>query len=68
MKLALDPRFVNDWLWLCPLAAVLLGAGVLLILGFSWWTALLAALLAVCPLLILWGGVQAWIGERRSGR
>lgn len=43
------------WGWLCPWAAVGLAAGVLLLFGLAWWSALLAALLLVCPALILWG-------------
>lgn len=35
--------------------AIALAAGVLVLWGLSWWTALLVALLLVCPALILWG-------------
>ena len=52
----------KEWLWLCPLVSVLLAASVLLALGFSFWTALLAALFLVCPVLIAWG---AWQARRR---
>ncbi|MCL5059079.1 MAG: methyltransferase domain-containing protein [Candidatus Thermoplasmatota archaeon] len=46
---------MNRWGWLCPWLAILLAAGVLVLWGLSWWTALLAALFLVCPALILWG-------------
>lgn len=51
-------RFANRWLWLCPLLGILVAAGVLVAFGFSIWTALLAALLLVCPALIVWGAVK----------
>ena len=40
---------MNRWLWLCPLLAILLAAGVLVLWGFTWLTALIVALLLVCP-------------------
>lgn len=43
------------WGWLCPWLAILLAAGVLVAFGFTWWSALLAALFLVCPALLLWG-------------
>lgn len=43
------------WGWLCPWFAILLAVGVFLLFGLTWWSALLAALLLVCPALILWG-------------
>ena len=46
---------MNRWLWLCPWLTVALAAAVFALLGFTWWSALLAALLLVCPVLILWG-------------
>lgn len=46
---------MNRWGWLCPWLAILLAAGVFALWGLSWWTALLAALLLVCPALLLWG-------------
>jgi SAM-dependent methyltransferase len=46
---------MNRWGWLCPWLAVALAAAVLALWGFSWWSALFAALLLVCPVLILWG-------------
>lgn len=46
---------LNRWGWLCPWLAILLAAGVLVAFGFTWWSALLAALFLVCPALLLWG-------------
>ncbi|MEW5894110.1 MAG: methyltransferase domain-containing protein [Pseudomonadota bacterium] len=43
------------WCWLCPWLAIALAAAVFVLWGLAWWTALLAALLLVCPALILWG-------------
>lgn len=46
---------MNRWAWLCPWFAVALAAAVFVLFGFTWWSALLAALLLVCPALLLWG-------------
>ena len=46
---------MNRWSWLCPWFAVALAATVFMWFGFTWWSALLAALLLVCPALVLWG-------------
>ena len=46
---------MNRWSWLCPWLAVALAAAVFMLFGFTWWSALLAALLLVCPALVLWG-------------
>lgn len=62
------PEFVNRWMWLCPVLAVVVAALVLWAFGWSWWSALLAVALLVCPALILWGAVQVWLDERRSRR
>src|SRR5262249_40464020 len=45
----------NRWMWLCPFLALVLAALVLLIWGFSLWTAIVIALLLVCPALLIWG-------------
>jgi Na+/H+-dicarboxylate symporter len=50
--------------WLCPLVAMGLLAGMLTLFGVRPWTALLAALLLVCPALLLWGLVTL----SRSGK
>ena len=46
---------MNRLSWLCPWLAVALAAAVFVLFGFTWWSALLAALLLVCPVLVLWG-------------
>ncbi|MFZ5510030.1 MAG: hypothetical protein ACOZCP_08245 [Pseudomonadota bacterium] len=56
---------MNRWLWLCPLFAILLAAGVLVLWGFTWITALIVALLLVCPALMIWG---VWYTRRAPGR
>jgi F0F1-type ATP synthase membrane subunit b/b' len=62
----LKTRLANRWLWLCPGLAVLLAALVLMLFGFSIWSALLAALLLVCPALLLWGAIEVVLDERRQ--
>ena len=46
---------MNRWSWLCPWLAIALAAAVFMLFGLTWWSALLAALLLVCPALMLWG-------------
>lgn len=46
---------MDRWSWLCPWLAVALAAAVFMLFGLTWWSALLAALLLVCPALLLWG-------------
>jgi hypothetical protein len=55
-------------MWLCPILAVVIAAAVLWSFGIAWWSALLAAVLLVCPALIVWGAVQVALDERRSRR
>jgi hypothetical protein len=51
--------------WLCPLACALLAVAVLVYFGVSLWSALLAALLLLCPVVVAWGAWRAWReGER----
>jgi len=50
--------WVQRWLWLCPALGIAVATAVLVVFGFSWRTALLAALLLACPALLLWGGVM----------
>ena len=47
MRFVKWPEFANRWMWLCPILAVALAAAVLWSFGFSWWSALLAALMLV---------------------
>jgi len=49
---------MNRWYWLCPWLAVALAAAVFVLFGLTWWSALLAALLLVCPALLLWGVIK----------
>ena len=42
------------WVWLCPLLALALAAGVLVLWGFTLWTAIGVALFLVCPAIIIW--------------
>jgi len=48
----------HAWSWLCPWAMLGLAMAILFVVGVSIWTALLAALLLVCPATILWGAIQ----------
>ena len=54
---ALLPRMpaLGKWGWLCPWLGILMGAGVLMIFGVHWWSALLAALMLACPAILVWG-------------
>lgn len=52
--------FLARCLWLCPLACALLAVAVLVYFGVSLWSALLAALLLMCPVLVAWGAWRAW--------
>jgi hypothetical protein len=51
-------KFSRAWIWLCPLAMIGLAVAVLFIAGLTIWTAVLAAMLLVCPAIILWGAVR----------
>ena len=48
----------RSWIWLCPWVMLGLAVGIMLLLGLSIWTALLAAMVLICPALILWGAIQ----------
>jgi hypothetical protein len=45
---------------------VVIAATILWSFGIGWWSALLAALLLVCPALILWGAIEVALDERRQ--
>ncbi len=62
----LKTRFADRWLWLCQILSIVLAAVVLMLFGFTFWGALLAALLLVCPALILWGAIEVMLDERRQ--
>jgi len=49
---------MNKWSWLCPWFAIALAAAVLFLWGLTLWTALLVALLLVCPAIMLWGLIK----------
>lgn len=52
-------------LWLCPLAAIVVVAIVLVLFGMTWTTAIIAALLFVCPAILIWGFIAV---RRRSAK
>lgn len=60
----LKTRFADRWLWLCPVLSILLAAAVLMYFGFTFWGGLLAALLLVCPAMLVWGAMELWLDER----
>ena len=49
---------------LCPVLSILLAAAVLMYFGFTFWGGLLAALLLVCPAMLVWGAIELWLDER----
>ncbi|MBS0474393.1 MAG: hypothetical protein JSR28_04490 [Proteobacteria bacterium] len=61
-------EFVNRWMWLRPILAIMLAAAALWIFGLSWWSALLAAPLLVCLALIAWCAIQDIRDIRRARR
>lgn len=48
-------RWLSRNLWLCPLAAIVVVAIILVLFGMTWTTAIIAALLFVCPAILIWG-------------
>ncbi len=58
---------MNKWAWLCPWLAIALAAAILILWGLTWWTALLSALLLVCPAIVLWGFIALRRPPDRSG-
>lgn len=62
-----ESEWVERWLWLFPVLGLAVAAAVLVMFGFSWRTALLAALFLACPALLLWGAVTL-IREARRRR
>ena len=57
----------DRWWWMCLALAIALAAAILVIFGISLWTAALAALLLVCPVLMLWGVIE-FRPPRRNAR
>lgn len=66
MKNFLPSDFVQRWLWLCPALGVALAAGVLMLFGITLQTALLAALLLVCPAIFVWAFLTFFSDLRRE--
>ena len=54
------------WIWLCPVLSVAMAVGVLMVLGLSLWTAILAALVLGCPIVALWAFFTGWIPRDRA--
>jgi hypothetical protein len=52
---------LSVWAWVCAIGMMVLAAVILILLGFSVWTALLVGLLLGCPLVLLWGAIQLWL-------
>lgn len=46
---------MKRWLWICPTLGLILATAVFYLWGFSLRTAIVAALLLVCPSIVLWG-------------
>ncbi len=49
---------VRRWGWMCPFVMLGAAAGILMLWGFSVWTAVLVAVLLVCPAIMVWGVIQ----------
>jgi len=49
--------WLSQYLWLCPVLAIALAAAILAAFGLSLWTAILMAVLLVCPAVLVWGMV-----------
>lgn len=47
--------FLNHWLWLCPLLSLVLAAVLMALFGLTWVSAILVALILVCPAVMVWG-------------
>src|SRR3990167_341867 len=49
---------MRRWGWMCPFVMLGAAAGILMLWGFSVWTALLVAVLLVCPAIMVWGVIR----------
>ena len=49
---------IRQWVWLCPFVMLGAATGMLMLVGLSVWTALLAVCLLVCPAVLVWGALQ----------
>lgn len=68
MRLLPKSQFLDRWLWLCPALSILLAALLLAWFGLTWWSALLVAILLVCPATLLWGAMMLALDEWRNRR
>lgn len=46
---------MSRWVWICPALGLILATLVFYLWGFTLWTSIVAALMLVCPSIILWG-------------
>ena len=60
--------FLACGLWLCPTLSLLLAVAILVLLGVSWWTAVVAAVLLGCPVAVAWTLVADRLGRREIDR
>lgn len=51
-------RFWVRFGWLCPLLAFAVGVAVIANWGLHPWTTIVAALLLICPALLIWGAFR----------
>ena len=57
---------LQRWAWWCPYGMLGLAIAIPLLFGLSFWTALLIAMLLVCPVVIVWGAIQVWRRKPRK--
>jgi hypothetical protein len=55
-------------LWLCPAISLVLATAVLILLGFNWWAALVAAGLLGCLVAAVWTGIADRASHREIER
>lgn len=53
---------MSKWVWICPPLATLIVAAALVYWGLTVGTALLVALILVCPVLVVWGVIETGRG------
>jgi demethylmenaquinone methyltransferase/2-methoxy-6-polyprenyl-1,4-benzoquinol methylase/phosphoethanolamine N-methyltransferase len=61
MGTAEPKQSIYSWTWLCPLASLLMAAGIGYLFGLSWWTTLLIGVMLACPVMAMWSYL---FGER----
>lgn len=52
---AFEHNVLSRWVWICPALGLILATLVFYLWGFTLWTSIVAALMLVCPSIILWG-------------